>query len=290
VTGWEELSFDLTRLGITLHGRRTASRCGPPVLCVHGWLDNCASFAPLFDRMPDVNMVAVDLPGHGLSDPGPAAVYDILGYAACVLEIAHAQGWQRFQLVGHSMGGVVAAMAAGTHPEKVERLVLLDVIGMYTLDAEGFHDRVASNLDAYLRDTRPAPYPTRRQAVMARTRLGDMAMATAETLSERDLFAVDGGYSWRTDERLKYPFVLDLDEERMHAFLRHITAPTLRVVADRPTPREGPCRDMARSMTNLRTAIVPGGHHLHMENVDHVVDVVRPFLITRQSGPAPAAT
>jgi pimeloyl-ACP methyl ester carboxylesterase len=65
----EEVTFVLPRSGQTLRGQRTPVGVGTPTLCLHGWLDNCASFEPLFERTADLNLTAVDLPGHGLSDP-----------------------------------------------------------------------------------------------------------------------------------------------------------------------------------------------------------------------------
>ena len=46
----QEVTFTLSRTGQTLHGQRTPVDVGTPTLCLHGWLDNCASFKPLFER------------------------------------------------------------------------------------------------------------------------------------------------------------------------------------------------------------------------------------------------
>ena len=60
-----ETGFDLA------FGRLTALRCGavgqPRVLALHGWLDNAASFLPLAARLPALDLVMLDLPGHGRS-------------------------------------------------------------------------------------------------------------------------------------------------------------------------------------------------------------------------------
>ena len=56
-------------------------RDAPPVLLVHGWLDNCYSFVPLLTQLPlDKRYIAIDLPGHGHSSHKPKSAYtNLLG-------------------------------------------------------------------------------------------------------------------------------------------------------------------------------------------------------------------
>ncbi|HZX81878.1 MAG TPA: alpha/beta fold hydrolase, partial [Lysobacter sp.] len=93
----------------TPFGRLAALRFGHggvPVLALHGWLDNAASFLPLSSHLPGLDIVALDLPGHGASAHLPAsAEYTLVNAARAVLGAADALGWSRFSLLGHSMGG-----------------------------------------------------------------------------------------------------------------------------------------------------------------------------------------
>jgi len=73
--------------------------------------------------------VALDLRGHGRSDPPESGDYAIESLAADVAAVVDALGLERFALVGHSLGGGVALAYAGMHPERVDRLLLLDAIG-----------------------------------------------------------------------------------------------------------------------------------------------------------------
>ena len=77
------------------------------VLCLHGWLDNANSYVPMMPYLPDMDLVAVDLPGHGHSShlQGP---YSVLDTAVRCFEIANALEWDTFHVVGHSLGGSLA--------------------------------------------------------------------------------------------------------------------------------------------------------------------------------------
>ncbi|MGY1652379.1 alpha/beta fold hydrolase [Geodermatophilus sp. SYSU D01119] len=72
------------------------------------------------------DVVALDLSGHG--DSGRRARYSMAGWSAEVLAVVAALRLDRPVLVGHSVGGLVAAGAAARAPEAVSGLVLLDSI------------------------------------------------------------------------------------------------------------------------------------------------------------------
>lgn len=280
MTGVEDVSIPLPRSGITLRGYRRATRRGIPTLCLHGWLDNCASFTPLFDLLPDADLVAVDLPGHGWSDPSPSATCQYLEYVACVLELVRELGWERFQLIGHSLGGALSSLLAGIHPDRVSRLVLLDAIGPLPASPQESLDGVAGYLGAYLDGARHPVYRTRAGAVLARVQLADILLDTAETLVARDLREVPGGYSWRHDVRLKRSLIPTFTEDQVLAFLRNITAPTLLIKAERSALQESFYPQRVATVPDLRQVMLPGGHHLHLENAGAVSIAVRAFLDT----------
>ncbi|MEU7768673.1 alpha/beta hydrolase [Nocardia sp. NPDC049190] len=276
----DDVAFRLPRAGVTVRGKRSRVAGGLPTLCLHGLLDNCASFDLLARRLPDLDLIAVDLPGHGLSDPIPSATCHYFDYVACVLELAQTQGWQRFQLVGHSLGGALSSLVAGIHPDKIERLVLIDAIGPLSVVPEQAVSGLARYLDTYLRGDEHPVYRSRIQAVKARVQLADILWETAEALVERDLREVHGGYSWRHDVRLNRGVTATFHEEQVLAFLQNITAPTLLVTAERTALQEAFYPQRINSVPKLRQLTLPGGHHLHMENADAVADAIGAFLAT----------
>ena len=113
-----------------LHALRGGREGAPKVLALHGWLDNAASFVPLAAHLDDIELVALDLPGHGRSAHLPAGGHYTFEVAVHhVLDVADALGWQRFRLLGHSMGAGIASLVAAAAPERIDRLVCIEALG-----------------------------------------------------------------------------------------------------------------------------------------------------------------
>lgn len=102
---------------------------GEPLFLVHGFTGAKEDFADFLDGFADRgwHVVAPDLRGHGGSDaPDDEDVYTFDEMADDVLAMADALGWDTFDLLGHSMGGMVAQVLALRAPERVRSLVLMD--------------------------------------------------------------------------------------------------------------------------------------------------------------------
>ena len=99
---------------------------GPPALFLHGTNTSSLSFVPLLEHVRGIRAIAVDRPGHGLSDPPSIARGRFRGAAVeFVDEVLAALRLDAVTLVGQSGGGVWALWYAMAHPERVRSLVLL---------------------------------------------------------------------------------------------------------------------------------------------------------------------
>ncbi|WP_437538814.1 alpha/beta fold hydrolase [Sorangium sp. So ce726] len=113
-------------------GAPTAAGAGPsrealPVVLVHGMVGHAGFWeAPLAHVAGRRRAVAIDLRGHGASEPPPDADYTPAACAVDVLAVLDALDLPRVALVGHSYGTLVALAAAAAHPQRVARLVLAD--------------------------------------------------------------------------------------------------------------------------------------------------------------------
>jgi pimeloyl-ACP methyl ester carboxylesterase len=95
----------------------------------HGFTGAKEDFADEVDRLAALgfHVVSPDHRGHGESDhPPDEDQYTLDRLAADMFGLAVALGWDRFDLLGHSMGGMVAQLMVLARPERVDRLVLMD--------------------------------------------------------------------------------------------------------------------------------------------------------------------
>lgn len=97
-----------------------------PQLLLHGLGASAATWIDVLGGLAEHGpVVAVDLPGFGRTSPTVDDGCTVQSYVDFVAHLADALGWSRFTLHGNSMGGLVAALFAARHPERVQRLVLV---------------------------------------------------------------------------------------------------------------------------------------------------------------------
>ncbi|CAK9890329.1 MULTISPECIES: alpha/beta hydrolase [Pseudomonas] len=240
---------------------------GLPVIALHGWLDNANSFARLAPRLNGLRILALDLAGHGHSEHRPAgAGYALADYVHDVLRVAEQMGWERFALLGHSLGAIISVLLAGALPERVTRLALIDGVIPPTSGPQDAAERMGMALQAQLRldSKRKAVHPTLDQAIEARMK-GMVAVSreAAELLAQRGLMPVPGGFSWRSDSRLTLPSPTRLNEAQAMSFVQRIACPAkLVVAADGMLARHG---ELLEQLPFEREQL-PGGHHLHLND------------------------
>lgn len=257
---------------------------GPRVLALHGWLDNANTFAPLGGQTP-IDLVSLDLPGHGLSSHLPPGVfYHFVDYVADVMDVARALGWDRFHLMGHSLGGGVAAVFAGAFPELVESLVMIESLGPLSHPESEVPTRIAQHgrSRAALGEKRKPTYPDLEAAALARFKAGDLSLESSRILAKRGTEKVGGGITWRSDQRLKLPSPLRLSEPQVQACLRAITCPTLgiRAKAGLPWPEEN-VKTRLNCVKDLELVEVDGGHHVHLDHPNRVLPALTRFYSSK---------
>ncbi|MGH8077808.1 MAG: alpha/beta fold hydrolase [Lysobacter sp.] len=109
----------------------------PTLVMLHGFTGSKENWYPVAERLRGkYRLLVPDLPGWGESERKPGADYGFLAQdervAAFIEQIARQPGQQRGEVVllGHSMGGGIAALTAARHPQLVDRVALLDAAGV----------------------------------------------------------------------------------------------------------------------------------------------------------------
>lgn len=108
--------------------RYVEAGAGPPVVLLHGFASSIYTWKDVLPALArERRVVALDFPGFGQSDQPADLAFDL--YPRVVLGLLDRLEIARASLVGNSMGGAVSVVVAGTRPDRVERLVLIDAAG-----------------------------------------------------------------------------------------------------------------------------------------------------------------
>lgn len=280
--GPRELQFDAN--GMRFAAQEWGEAGQLPVLALHGWLDNAASFFALAPRLKNLHMVAVDMAGHGRSEHRPGRMaytpWDDINDA---LAIADCLGWHKFALLGHSRGAIISTLIAGTFPERILCLGLIEGMLPDPAPAEEAPIQLAKAIEGLRNQQQKSPsvYPDMAVAIKARERgMFPLGYQAAKALTERGVIAHAHGFSWSTDPRLLAPSIIRLSREQLAAFVNRLDMPVKLLLADEGLPKlyANYLQELA-CFSHIRYDLLAGGHHLHMEEqVDLVADQLNDFF------------
>ncbi|XP_033824166.1 serine hydrolase-like protein isoform X2 [Periophthalmus magnuspinnatus] len=278
-----------------IRGRVWGPEHGRPVLCLHGWADNCGTFNKLIPLLPkECRYVAVDLAGHGFSSHRPPGVfYTFPSYVADVCRVVSALRWDRFSIIGHSMGGNVAGMYSALYPEMVDAIVLLDSYGFMPTDQKKMTTVVKEGIEGLLEfekksEQKKEKIYTYEEAVKRLSEANPfLSEDSVHILLERGLVQTDGGVMFSRDFRINLKNIARISVEQSLEMQSRIRASVLVVLAENgfekilteanqmkfpPLLLQG-YRDQ-----NHKVVTVPGDHHVHLNNPEFVAPLVSDFL------------
>src|SRR5215210_8563503 len=131
--------------GLRLHYADWGNANAPLMLLVHGGRDHCRSWDLIARSLqPHFHVVAPDLRGHGDSGWTKGGSYGVTEYVYDLSRLVRCIAARQVAIIGHSMGGMVGLIYAGTFAEQVSALVVLDGVTVlpYTTGAPA-HERIA---------------------------------------------------------------------------------------------------------------------------------------------------
>ncbi|HWE71502.1 MAG TPA: alpha/beta fold hydrolase [Acidimicrobiales bacterium] len=249
---------------------------GEPLVLVHGFTGNSDDWELVVDELArDRTVVTFDHRGHGAStNTGDPSTYTLGQLADDLDALVEHLGFWCFDLVGHSMGGVVAQRYVLEHPEKVASLVLMDTFGAVPDGGLGLFEAgiamVRNGGFAQLLDT-IAPFL--RQGANP----GDIERSVRASYARMDPVAFEALGS----EMARMPSLL--------AELGTVRAPTTIMVGELDGPFRGAAEQLAAAIPGAELVVIPGaGHSPPREATDAWLRAVADHL-TRSGRPVPPA-
>jgi pimeloyl-ACP methyl ester carboxylesterase len=275
--------------GLRYHVRRWPRPGARKMVLLHGWMDVSASFQFLVDSLRgDWDVYAPDWRGYGLTERGKSDCYWFPDYLADLdFLLERIQPREELDLVGHSLGGNVAALYAGIRPARVRRFVNLEGFGLPATRPEQAPQRYARWLDELREPPALRPYES-FGALAARLR-----QANPRLSEERAAFLAqhwgledgEGGVVLRSDpaHKIVNPLLYRLEEAR--AVWQQVRAPVLWIDAAQSDTLKRLGMDAAehaqrrRCFSDLRYVTVPdAGHMLHHDQPLAVARLMEDFL------------
>jgi pimeloyl-ACP methyl ester carboxylesterase len=260
------------------HYREWGDDGSPPLLILHGVTGHSWEFDRVAERLASrFHIISLDQRGHGASDW--AASYGVDEMAEDAIDVLDAINLERLTIVGHSMGGIVGYLLAARHPERVERLVVIDV-GPETVAS----DWGAAIADAALGYYASTDYQTPDDAVAAYldgatgAKADELRRFVVNNLRQRE----DGRWAWRFDARgLHASFARDMPAADLQwAALRAVTCPALVVrggLSEAITDETA--RRIEQALQNGTIVRIAGaGHDVHIDQFEPLMEVLEPFV------------
>ncbi|KAF8924216.1 hypothetical protein BGZ58_002033 [Dissophora ornata] len=272
-------------------------------LAVHGFLDNASSFDLLLLKQlgPEpVEIVALDLAGHGLSSHRTTEDYALWRYVEDADQVVEQLGWHRHAIIGHSMGGAISTLYAGLYESRLTLCIMLDNFGPLTRNVEDQPQFLLEHIKEKkaLVNKRLAFHPTIESACKARSQGGAYGIQPdfARVLMPRGLKPAhrtmdDGtvvqGWTWTTDPLLTIRSAQSLSEGYAKAFMSRICCPVLGVLAEGGFSKlTEVVNERLEWIQNAKTTVkgVQGNHSVHMENAPLVAENISSWILEQDIG------
>jgi pimeloyl-ACP methyl ester carboxylesterase len=256
---------------------------------VHGVRDQGRSWeyfleALLARGVPIKHAVALDLRGHGESEwSNHGRGYQHEDFLSDLAGLLKHLERDPVTIIGHSLGGSMCLLYAGTFPEKVKRLVLLESLGPFARADDEVPAIFAERLKGRDYIEIPFPHESLEGAAKALQKTFPLIPDNAALHMARFGTTYKGGrFRWKHDPILRYRTMTAMSEGQIEAFIRRLSCPILFVY--------GTESDFMKSVRGHRASLFPNaeivpiegaGHHIPHEKPHELAEVVVPFLLNK---------
>lgn len=276
--------------GLALHYLEWGEPVGEPIVLVHGFLDQAHSWQFFVDALVKRSrrplcLVAPDCRGHGDSGwVGAGGYYHFPDYVYDLDCVITAMGLTRFHLIGHSMGGTISFLYAGTFPERLSKLVLIEGVGPPGMDFTDAPPRMAG----WIREMRDRGRSHFREYSSLAAGANQLQQTNPRLKKE---FAFDlaragmkqnekGKWVWKFDPLHRTASPQPFYAAQALEFFRRIACPVLIVDGkeSRQTRRTDKQQRYDAIADRRHATIANAGHMVHQDNPEQLAEVVASFL------------
>jgi pimeloyl-ACP methyl ester carboxylesterase len=277
--------------GLRLHYADWGNETAPPLILIHGGLDHCRNWDAIARELqPHFHILAPDLRGHGDSEWAKGSSYSLTDNVYDLSRLVRCAELRDAAIVGHSMGGMVALAYAGTYPDRVSRLVVLDGAFLSGSQRAPIHEQVSRWIDQLDRiaEYKPSAFRTVEEAAQRLSmRNQRLTPALALHLARHGVRqGADGRYRWKFDhyQRARAPYRLSPDD--YIGLWSRITCPTLLMWGDESFLSDPEAAGLLAHFKHADLVKLSGaGHWLHHDRLDEVLASLQQFLGMPQAAP-----
>ena len=209
----------------------------------------------------------------------------------CVRLVSRHFGWNRFSILGHSLGGLIGSVYAAISPDQVEKLVMIDIVKPISVPSKNQPEKTAKALDSYesiikkLQQTPPSySYETARQRLV-QANGGSIDELAADVLMKRGTKKnSDGSIYYSRDIRHVIPSFTGSTVDQQAEFAKRIRCPLLMIKALNGPMYEGKAAQdeflqiYRENNPAFEFAEVEGTHHVHLVRPENVAEKIGKFL------------
>lgn len=249
------------------------------IVFVHGLMAFAANWRKIANRLEDeFQCLIYDQRGHGRSFK-PEFGYRTEDFAEDLYKITEELGWDRFHLVGHSMGGKNAIVFADLYPEKVITLTIEDIGAEVTPQVLGYYQRMLKAV--------PTPF-VNREAVQNffqnefknRFQSKEPNEVLSTFLQANIEEKPDKSYDWRFSKQAIFDTVKSGHQKNRWHEVSQLRMPTLLVRGEKSHVfSHEEYEKMLSTNSKIQGVEVAGaGHWLHYEKYEEFVQILRDFI------------
>ena len=261
----------------------------PPLLLVHGGRDHCRNWDWVAEELSkDWHVICPDLRGHGDSAWSPEGNYCLSAFIYDLAQLIHQKNLQPVTIVAHSMGGHITLGYAGSFPETVRKLAIIEGVGLpqswseeelpktfgqricewvevKRASAGRFHKRYPTLEDAYQRMKGENSYLSDEQA----------RHLTCHGISQNE----DGTYSWKFDNYMRFAPPGDVSTDDVHQLWSNIDCPVRLFWGEDSWVLNPEKEDLMKYFKDVDLSTYKNaGHWLHHDQTEQFIAELKAFL------------